>query len=48
MPGRTGASGTADLILTLFLLFVAVVALALLVYYTTDLLASLPDPLAAV
>ncbi|WP_348607622.1 hypothetical protein [Halobaculum rarum] len=47
MPGRSGASGTVDAALTLFLLVVALVALALLLYYTTDLLGSLPDPLPA-
>ena len=47
MSGRTGGSGTVDAALTLFLLLVALVALALLLYYTTDLLGSLPDPLSA-
>jgi len=47
MSRRAGATGAVDAALTLFLLLVALVALALLLYYTTDLLGSLPDPLPA-
>ena len=47
MSGRTGASGRIDAALTLFLVVVALVALALLLYVTIDLLGSLPDPLPA-